>query len=90
MSVMNFIDEELLNIAVKCGVIYSAENWGCNSDGFRTSLRYFTREILERAAEHFDERGKYEDGTWCDGFYDPEDPGEILRALAEGIVMQSA
>ena len=42
--------EELMKIAVECGVTYSAEKWGCDSDGFRTSLHYFAREILERAA----------------------------------------
>lgn len=55
--------EELLNIAVECGVTYSAEKWGCDSDGFRTSLYYFAREILERTAQECD---KIEDVYWHD------------------------
>ena len=38
---------------------------------------------LERAAQHFDDRGKYEDGAWCYGFYEPQEPGEIIRDLAK-------
>lgn len=39
------------------------------------------KETLERAAKHFDDRGKYADGSWSLGWYDPESPGIILRTL---------
>lgn len=39
------------------------------------------KETLEEAAKSFDKRGKYEDGYWCDGFYEPNEPGEILRSM---------
>lgn len=45
------------------------------------SLQVFASAILERAAKHFDDRGKYSDGSWSEGWYDAESPGIILRAL---------
>lgn len=37
--------------------------------------------ILERAAVEFDNRGKYKDGSWSTGSYDPDSPGIILREM---------
>lgn len=39
------------------------------------------KETLEKAANHFDERGKNKDGEWSSGYYEVDEPGEILRSL---------
>ncbi|MGL4585300.1 MAG: hypothetical protein ACRCVU_20275 [Flavobacterium sp.] len=44
-------------------------------------INLIEQRTLEMAAQHFDERGKYPDGTWCDGWYNPNEPGEILRSM---------
>ena len=60
--------EELMKIAVECGVTHSAEKWGCDSDGFRTSLHYFAREILERAAQECEAQANKWHGQYCNDF----------------------
>lgn len=81
--------EELMNMARSLGAFESVTKGGTPVFEFTPMLlKWFAEEILERAAEHFDERGKYEDGSWSEGFYEPKDPGEILRGLAEGKKIQ--
>ena len=41
------------------------------------------KEVLEEAAKNFDSRGKTVTGDWSEGFYDPPEPGEILRRMKE-------
>ena len=39
------------------------------------------QETLEMIAKHFDERGRHIDGGWSEGWYEPSEPGEIIRGM---------
>ena len=45
--------------------------------------RLVEQETLERAAKHFDDRGRHIDGGWSEGWYEPQEPGEIIRNLKD-------
>ncbi len=48
---------------------------------FEQFAKMVEQETLEKAANHFDERGKNKDGEWSSGYYEVDKPGEILRSL---------
>lgn len=48
---------------------------------FEQFAKMVEQETLEKAANHFDERGKNRDGEWSSGYYEVDEPGEILRSM---------
>lgn len=48
--------------------------------------RLVGQETLERVAKHFDDRGRHIDGGWSEGWYEPQEPGDIIRNLKKSTV----
>ena len=76
--------EQIIELLVESGLI-KPNSIHTNSilPEFYTFAKLVEQATLERAARHFDDRGKDKYGNWSTGGYDPDSPGIILRALKD-------
>ena len=76
--------QKILGLAVSAGLIEEEYVHRCEVVSELVKFAELVRQgVLEEAGEYFDKLGKYKDGTWCNGWYEPPEPGEILRSLKE-------
>lgn len=52
-------------------------------DQIEAKLQELRSQFLEEVAAHFDSRGKTAEGGWSAGYYEVDEPGEIVRSLKE-------
>ena len=77
--------EQVIELAKQSGFSIGQGLGQLRINGYADDLARFVylveQATLERVAQHFDDRGKYKDGSWSDGFYEPQEPGQIIRNL---------
>lgn len=73
---------KVIELLVKSGLIEPDYIHRCSViSEFEKFALLVKQETLNKAAEYFDERGKNKDGEWSSGYYEVDEPGEILRSL---------
>lgn len=73
---------KVIELLVKSGLIEPDYIHRCSVIlEFEQFANMVEQETLNKAAEYFDESGKTENGEWSSGYYEVDEPGEILRSL---------
>lgn len=80
--------EDVIQLAREASKQEPREDWNSTAWVFGDeALEHFAKAVeqrtLERAAQEFDRRSTYLDGTPSSGWYEPNEPAEIIRALGE-------
>lgn len=77
--------DELMQMARQAGfIVRDGYIYGPSGDSYAEcseEISALFNAIMDRAAVHFDDIGRYIDGSWSEGWCEPQEPGEIIRTL---------